>query len=102
MNKIQNQTLNNFITKTSDDIKKILPVFEQKPQDNLTKQQRIALRKLTENDEIIINKADKGSTVVIQNKTDYIKEAMKHLCDPRVYRKLNTDTTSLTKIEINF
>ena len=96
-NETQNQILKNFITNTSDDIEKIVPLLEQKPRHNLTKQERIALRNLTNNNQIVINKADKGSTVVIQNKTDYIKEALKHLCDPKVYRKLNSDTTSLTK-----
>ena len=65
------------------------------------KQERIALRNLTNNDQIIINKADKGSTVVLQNKNDYITEGLKHLCDPIVYRKLNVDTTNQTKNEIN-
>ena len=42
---IENQTLKNFINKTSDDIQKILPLLKQKSRDNLTKQERIALKK---------------------------------------------------------
>ena len=48
--------------------------------------ERIALKNLSENNEIIINKANKGSTIiVILNKADYIKDRS---CDPTVYRKL--------------
>ena len=72
---------------------KILPLQKK---DNLTKHERTALRNLTNNDQIIINKkADKGSPVVILNKE------VKHLCDPKVYRKLNIDITDITKIVIN-
>ena len=39
---------------------------------NLTRQERKSLRELIDNDKIIINKADKGSTVVVRNKHDYI------------------------------
>ena len=33
-------------------------------------------------------------------RSDYIKEGLKHLCDPQVYRKLNRDTTQTTKQDI--
>ena len=98
---IQNPTLKSYITNTTKNIENILPFLKQKPRDNLTKQERIALKNLISNDQIIINKADKGSTVVVLNKSDYIKEGLQHLCDPTVYRKLNVDTTNPTKNEIN-
>ncbi len=37
------------------------------------------MRDLINNKEIIINKADKGSTIVIHNKGDYIGQGLKHL-----------------------
>lgn len=94
---IQNPTLRNYINNNTN---KMLPLLKQKQRDNLTKQERIALKNLINNDQIIINKADKGSTVVVLSTTDYIKEGLKHLCDPTVYRKLNKDTTNTTKPEI--
>ena len=100
-NDIKNPKLKSFITNTNENIDKILTLLKQNQRDNLTKQEYITLRNLTNNDQIIINKADKGSTVVVLNKADYIKEGIKHLCDPSVYRKLNNDITDLTKIEIN-
>ena len=44
----------------------------QRRRDNITKAKRLALKPLRENEHIVINKADKGSTVVIRNKSDYI------------------------------
>ena len=39
--------------------------------------------------DIIINKADKGSTIPVQTKLDYIKDGLSHLHvnDPTTYRK---------------
>ena len=41
---------------------------------NLSRAQRTALRNLCKNNNIIINKADKGSMIVIINGSDYITE----------------------------
>ena len=45
-----------------------------KPRNNLPFKERKALRELRSNSEIIIKKADKGTTTVIMNKTDKIQE----------------------------
>ena len=42
-------------------------------QDNLTSKERIALRELIQNRHLVINKADKGSTIVVEDREDYIK-----------------------------
>ena len=43
--------------------------------------------------EIVIRPADKGSAIVIQNATDYEREAMRQLADEKFYKKLNKDAT---------
>ena len=53
---------------------------------NLTKEERSAKHSLFENKNIIIKKADKGSAVVVQNKTDYLKEGLRQLYDRNFYR----------------
>ena len=58
----------------------------QTKEDNLTKKERIALIRLQDNENIIINKADKGSTIIVQDKVDYIREGLTHLNNPTVYR----------------
>ena len=38
---------------------------------------------------IVINKASKGSVVVVWDRNDYFKEAQKQLGDEKIYRKKN-------------
>ena len=47
--------------------------------DNLTKQEWVALKRLSNNKDIIIEPADKSEATVILNRVDYIKEAMRQL-----------------------
>ena len=52
---------------------------KQDKQDNLTRKERLALRELINNPRIVINKADKGSTIVVEDRDEYISNAMVHL-----------------------
>ena len=60
---------------------------------NLTREQMSSLRELSENPEIVIKSADKGSAVVVMNTTDYLREGYRQLSDPKFYTKLEQDTT---------
>ena len=55
---------------------------------NLSKEERKALMELKGFTDLVINKADKGSTIVVQNRTDYTKDAYEHLNNPNTYKKL--------------
>ena len=70
---------------------------KQNKKDNLTRKERIALRDLIKNPHIVINKADKGSTIVVEDREDYIRNAMSHLNDPTVYTPLSEDISSTLK-----
>ena len=61
---------------------------------NLSLEERKALGELKSNTDLVINKADKGSTIVVQNRTDYINDALEHLNDPNTYRELDGDPTN--------
>ena len=52
---------------------------------NMTLAQYKAMTKLRENSNIVIKKADKGSNVVIQNRTDYIEEGLRQLGENQFY-----------------
>ena len=65
--------------------------------DNLTRKERIALRELLLNPHVIINKADKGSTIVVEDREEYIRNAMIHLNDPVVYKSLHNDISPTLK-----
>ena len=67
--------------------------YEQNPGTNLTFQEQQALKRLKEDNALVINKADKGSTIVVQNHSDYALAGFNHLNDDKVYKKLHVDCT---------
>ena len=61
--------------------------------NNLPTIERLALDSLAKNDTIVIKPADKGSAVVILNKTDYIREAISQLTVEKYYLKQEENKT---------
>ena len=55
--------------------------------DNLAQAERSALRNIQERDDIIIKPVDKGSAVVVMDKTTYLQEAERQLSDCGFYDK---------------
>ena len=49
---------------------------------------------------IVINKADKGSTIVVQEKDTYLQEGLNHLSNQQVYKMLKTEFTPTLKMDI--
>ena len=88
----KNTRLESVINLIKSDIKHNVDVHVPKT-DNLTQAERSALRDIHERDDIIIKPADKGSAVVVMDKTTYIQEAERQLSDCRFYEKLDSDPT---------
>ena len=65
----------------------------QYERDNLSYGERKALTDLMSRTGIVTNKADKGSTIVVIDIDDYIRNALDHLADQSVYQQLASDTT---------
>ena len=86
-----NMTLENVINIIKEDLSSL--DYEQTPGRNLTCEERRALTALRDNNSLVINKADKGSTIVVQNHSDYATAGFKHLSDDKVYKPLNADIT---------
>ena len=57
--------------------------------DNLTAEERRALRELQNNDDIVIKPADKGSCTVVMDKSAYVNEVRRQLDNTEYYRKLD-------------
>ena len=53
------------------------------------------LNLLQNNQHIVVKPADKGSAIVIMNRTDYITEATRQLSDNKFYTKIPMDLTGL-------
>ena len=56
---------------------------------NLTRNEKQALKELASNKNLIINKADKGSTIVVRSRTNYTNEGLEHLSDTNTYLELD-------------
>ena len=56
--------------------------------DNISKGERKALKKLRDDNSIVIKKADKGSNIVLMPREGYIKEAYRQLNNTKYYKKL--------------
>jgi hypothetical protein len=87
--------LNTILDNIEKDASTAAESVKHSKSDNITKAERLAIQQLRNNKQIVINKADKGSTVVVVNRDDYIKDGLKHLDNPSVYRKLKTDATHM-------
>ena len=60
---------------------------------NLPQKQFQTMRDLHNNRNITIKPADKGSSIVIMNTTDYVQEAHRQLLNPEHYKPLTSDPT---------
>ena len=61
--------------------------------DNLSSNQRKALHDLKSNNNIVSKPADKGGSIVIMNKDNYMKETCTQLHDGRFHQKIDNDPT---------
>ena len=67
----------------------------KRPKDNLSHDERVALKELKVlSSQVIIKPADKGSAVVLQNRQDYLEEGLRQLSDPHFYRKVPRDLSA--------
>ena len=68
-----------------------LHTYDPKTEQNLSKEEFEALKSLLREEDIIIQKSDKGNSVVILNKCDYIARMDELLADASKFKKLNIE-----------
>ena len=73
--------------------KDILHTKPLKIADNLIKQEREALKNLTERNDIVIKPTDKGRATIIMDTEKYRAECYRQLNDPKFYKRLPKDIT---------
>ena len=70
------------------------------PKDNITKEQRLAVKEMrTWKDEVILP-ADKGNATVVMKRSDYNGKILQLLGDPTTYRKLPKDPTPTQEAKV--
>ena len=72
-----------------------------KPRNNLSRDEAMALKELKNNSAINLKKANKGTTTVIMNKTEKIKEAQVQLDNRDHYKALKAPIVKNTQEKVN-
>ena len=67
---------------------------ERTPRPNLSKNEERILQELGKSKDLVIKKADKGSCIVIQDRSAYAAEGKAHLADTSTYKPLDSDPTA--------
>ena len=91
-------TLDTFINVVTNEILKPRP--PPPTCHNLTAWEIAALKTISQNQNIIIKRADKGGAVVLMNRLDYIHEGLRQLNDTKFYKKIPKDTTNKIATDI--
>ena len=75
-----------FLNKTEKDIFSLIP--EREKDYNLTRDENLAMRSLENDRNVIIKIADKGSSIVVWDRLDYLTEAEKQISDSNTYKEV--------------
>ena len=67
----------------------------------LTHEQYGDIKSFISNEEIIVRRADKGSTFIIMDRSDYLAKLESLFLDSSKFTKLNKDTSQAIKTQIN-
>ena len=71
------------------------------PKSNLTKNETDALQQLSQRNDILITKVDKGGAVLIMDVDDYIRDANRQLNNTDFYKKIPNDPTESNRNKVN-
>ena len=83
--------LEHFITKNHLDLSDTK--IPKNKFNNISKDERTAIKNLSTDKSIVIKQADKGGAVVVMNRNDYIKEGKRQLSDNKFYIQTENDLT---------
>ena len=90
-----------YIEATQREREKEQTKMKEKPYKNLTENERTSMKELSEREDIIIAKTDKGGAAVIVGVKDYIKEAERQLNNTENYRKLQEGPIAINMKLVN-
>ena len=69
--------------------------------DNLSEAEKLALKELDSNPDIVIKPADKGGKIVVLDRDAYINEAIRQLSNSKFYKKLTYNPIQTLILEIS-
>ncbi|XP_077109686.1 uncharacterized protein LOC143766127 [Ranitomeya variabilis] len=89
----RNNFVESYIELVQRDIEKMRSNFRPARTQNVTSNERLAMKALAENTLLTIKPADKGGAVVVMDSTKYRAEIVRQLDDATVYEKLSCNPT---------
>ena len=98
---LSNEDLDFVKTKTKETALSSFRQYNKNPQQNLSKEELTALTNLSKNKDIIIQKSDKGNSVVIVDKDTYIKRMENLLSDQRKFEKVALKNVAFLNFVVN-
>ena len=98
---LSNEDLDFVKTKTKETALSSFRQCNKNPQQNLSKEELAALTNLSKNKDIVIQKSDKGNSVVIVDKDTYIKRMENLLSDQRKFEKVTLRNHAFLNFVIN-
>ena len=75
--------------------------FNKSPQQNLSKEELETVASLSKNKDIVIQKSDKGNSVVIVDKETYIKRMENLLSDERKFERVTLKNDAFLNFVVN-
>lgn len=69
--------------------------------DNISREQRLAIKDLQHMEDVVIKPADKGANIIIWSTKLYEREALRQLRDTTCYKKLTFNATIKFKNELH-
>lgn len=88
-------------TTTNEKYERVLGLATERVHPNLSCREQQALHKLKKRKDIVINKADKGSCIVIEDTDTYIRNGREHLANSNIYEPLDINYTKTLVKRIN-
>ena len=85
-----------FLSKTEKGIFSLIP--ERNKDYNLPKDEYLAMHSLENDRNIIIKPVDKGSSIVVWDRLDYLAEAEKQLSDSNIYKEVQLSEKDQIKL----
>ena len=98
---LPHQDLDFMKTKTKETALSLFRQYNKNPQQNLSKEELAALANLSKNKDIVIQKSDKGNSVVIVDKDTYIKRMENLLSDQRKFEKVTLKNDAFLNFVVN-
>ena len=98
---LSNEDLDFVKTKTKETALSSFRQYNKNPQQNLSKEELTALTNLSKNKDIVIQKSDKGNSVVIVDKDTYIKRMENLLSDQRKFEKVTLKNDAFLNFVVN-